>query len=157
MSGLPEPCFLQQIPFHPAVGWVVLVTVWEMDPWRCELCWTERSLGRQLWLVHPLWCGGTNSTNPGNSSDRFRGSCQKNPAHSLPQFLLLLLAAQMVSPAVKDTFNAFRRKQRESVLGMDHKCCSCYSPVICQQAVGVWMVCWTWWSWMSFPTSVILW
>lgn len=54
---------------------------------------------------------------------------------SLPQLLLLLSAAQMVSPAVKGTFSAFWRSQRESILGVDHKCWSCYSLIICQQAV----------------------
>lgn len=140
MSSLQEPCFPQQILFHSAVRWVVLGTVWEMDQRECELCRTEQSLGRQLWLVHPLWCGSTNSTRPGTEQAGSEDAVSRTQPTAwcrsfLPQFLLLLLAAQMVSPAVKGTSTAFQRKQRESILGVDHKCWSCYSPVICQQRI----------------------
>lgn len=107
----------------------------------------NKNLGGQLWLVHSLWCGDTNGTSP-----EMPQTCSEEAASRtqptawsrtlLPQFLLLLLAAQVVFPAVKGTFTAFRRKQRGSVLGLNHKCWSCYSPVICQQTVMGWMIRW---------------
>lgn len=91
-------------------------------------------------VVAPIVPGlGTAKTGSEEAASRTQPTALSRSFH--PQFLLLLLATQMVSPAVKGIFNAFQRMQKENVLGVDHKCWSCYSPVISRQTVVGWMVC----------------
>lgn len=147
MSSLQELCYPQQIPFHPAVGWLVLVTVWDGSKavW-AVMNWTEPGQAALAGASPVMWWH-QHDTSPETAQ-----TCSEEAANRtqptawsrcfLPRFLLLLLAVQMVSPAAKGTFTAFWRKQRESVLEVDRKCWSCYSPIICQQTVVGWMICW---------------